>query len=65
MPASVLAQVTRDLPGLRPLAQLLDALVFLDRPSIDGVLQTFVRRLEMRDPRLERLQSLLPTELRS
>jgi hypothetical protein len=64
-PASVLAQVTRHPPGLRPPAQLLDALVFQDRPSIDGVLQTFMRRLEMLDPRLDRLQSLLPTALRT
>jgi hypothetical protein len=56
----VRAQVAGDLPGPSPPAQLADALVFKDRSSIDGVLQTFMGRLEMLDPRAERRNPQTP-----
>jgi hypothetical protein len=61
--SSVAAGVTRYLIGLCAPVQPADALVFEDRPVMDGVLKSFERCLEMRDPRLERLQSVLPIDL--
>src|SRR5918998_2234844 len=62
-PPSVLAEVTRHLPWLCPPAQLADVLVFQDPLAIDGILKSLERRLEVLDPRLERLQPLLPTDV--
>jgi hypothetical protein len=57
--ASVLAQITRQLLGRCPRAQLVDPLVLHERPAIDGVLKPFELRLQMLHPRLERLHALL------
>jgi hypothetical protein len=60
-PASVLAEVTRQLLGRCSTAQLFDVLAFEDRLAIDGILKPFELGLEMLDPRLEPLDSMLPT----
>jgi hypothetical protein len=61
--SSVAAGVTRYLIGLCAPVQPPDALIFDHRPVMDGVLKSFERCLEMRDPRLERLQLVLPIDL--
>jgi len=61
--SSVAAEVTRYLIGLCAPVQPADALVFEDRPAMDGILQSFERCLQMLDPRLERLQPVLPIDL--
>jgi hypothetical protein len=60
-PASVLAEVTRQPLGRCSPAQLSDVLAFENRLAIEGVLKPFELGLEMLHPRLERLQSMLPT----
>ena len=50
-PASVLAEVTRQLLGRCSPAQLSDVLVFEDRLAIEGILKPFELGLEMLDPR--------------
>ena len=59
----VAAEITRYLIGVDARAQPADAFVFEDRPAMDGILKSFERRLQMLDPRLERLQSVLQTDL--
>jgi len=59
--SGVAAELARQLIGIRPLAKLVELLVFEDRPAMDGVLESFVRCLQMLNPRLERLQPPLPT----
>jgi hypothetical protein len=61
--SSVAAEVTRYLIGLCAPVQPADALVFEDRPAMDDILQSFERWLQMLDPRLERLQPVLPIDL--
>src|SRR3954451_5409615 len=54
-PLSVVAEVTRQLLGRCPPAQLVDVLVFEDCLAIDGVLQPFELGLEVLESCLERL----------
>ena len=54
--ASVLAEVTRQLLGRCPRAQLVDVLVLQDRPAIDGVLSPSA-------PSALGLSGLLPADL--
>src|SRR5829696_5071580 len=60
-PASVLAEVTRQLFGRCSPVQLLDMLGFEDRLAIDGILKPFELGLEMIDPLFESPHSMLPT----
>ena len=60
-PASVLAEVTRQLLGRCSPAQLFDVLSFEDRLAIERILKPFDHGLEVFHPRLERLHSMLPT----
>ena len=60
-PASVLAEVTRQLLGRHSSAQLSDVLAFEDRLAIEGILKPFELGLEMLHPRLKRFHSMLPT----
>jgi hypothetical protein len=58
------AELTRHLLGRYPPAYLADLLLLQDRLAIDGILEPFERPLQMLDPRLERLESPLPTDRR-
>jgi hypothetical protein len=63
-PASVLAEVASELVRRGPPPEIVDLLVLRQRPAIDGVLKPFQLGLEMREPRLEPVDSKLRIGLR-